>query len=438
MKRRLFSLCVSAVGSVLTLQFPSAAIAKSQETVLHSFAGPPDGESPEAGLIDVKGTLYSTTEDGGTGTRCLYDCGTVFALDPGTGAETIAYSFCSKKNRKKLQRCEDSQEPLAGLIDVKGRLYGTTYYGGIHGAGTVFRLKPGTGAEKLLYSFCSQQNCADGESPNTTPIDVNGMLYGTTIGGGTGSAYCGNSPVGCGTVFALDPGTGAETVLYSFGSSGTDGYAPEGGLIDVNGTLYGTTNYGGTHDAGTVFAIDPGTGTETVLFSFCSQQNCTDGGYPEAGLIDVDGTLYGTTYNGGSGTTGTRRCPFGCGTVFAIDPGTGAETVVYSFCSQLKGNRCADGETPEANLIDVKGTLYGTTASGGDNAGCGKTIACGTVFSIDPGTEAEKVLHSFCSQPNCADGDRPDAGLIDVKGMLYGTTSAGGAYGMGTVFALTR
>jgi uncharacterized repeat protein (TIGR03803 family) len=433
MKRRLFSLCVSAVGCVLTLQFPSAAIAKSQETVLHSFAGPPDGESPEteAGLIDVKGTLYGTTYYGGTGTLAL---GTVFALDPGTGAETIAYSFCSKKNRKKLGRCEDSQEPLAGLIDVKGRLYGTTYYGGIHGAGTMFRLKPGTGAEKLLYSFCSQQNCADGESPNTTPIDVNGMLYGTTIGGGTGSAYCGNSPVRCGTVFALDPGTGAETVLYSFGSSGTDGYAPEGGLIDVNGTLYGTTNEGGTHDAGTVFAIDPGTGTETVLYSFCSQQNCTDGEYPEAGLIDVNGTLYGTTALGGT----SAGCRFGCGgTVFAIDPGTGAETVVYSFCSQLKGKRCADGETPEADLIDVRGTLYGTTVQGGNTA-CGKTIACGTVFSIDPSTEAEKVLYSFCSQQNCTDGKQPRTSLVDVKGTLYGTTFQGGAYGLGTVFAVTR
>jgi len=429
-------LCVSVVCCALASQFSSPAIAMKQETVLHSFAGAPDGAAPRANLIDVKGTLFGTTGAGGAGTRGYG--GTVFALDPGTGAESVAYSFCTKKNSRKLFRCEDAQEPWAGLINVEGRLYGTTIYGGVNDAGAVFRFNPRTGAEKLLYSFCSQGNCEDGESPEAGLIDVNGTLYGTTVQGGGNK--CSHADTGCGTVFALDPDTGAEKVLYSFCSQEgcTDGAIPNAGLIDLGGTLYGTTPDGGAYDGGTVFALDPGTGAETVLYSFCSQQNCTDGEIPVAGLISVNGTLYGTTENGGSGTTGTRLCPFGCGTVFAIDPGTGAETVVHSFCSQMKGNRCADGAQPEASLIDVRGALYGTTSQGGGNAGCVKTFACGTVFSIDLNTGTEKVLYSFCRQQNCADGDHPDASLIEVKGTLYGTTLEGGAYGLGTVFAVRR
>ncbi|HTT85564.1 MAG TPA: choice-of-anchor tandem repeat GloVer-containing protein [Rhizomicrobium sp.] len=435
MKRLLFARCAAAVGCALVLQFPSAAIAKRQETVLHSFAGTPDGASPRAGLIDVKGTLYGTTSYGGTGKGCS-SCGTVFALDPSTGAETTLYSFCTKESRKKLHGCKDAQTPWASLIDVKGSLYGTAY--GYPTPGAVFRVDRRTGAEKVLYSFCSQWDCADGVDPEASLIDLNGMLYGTTVQGGSNG--CPDASIGCGTVFALDPGTGAETVLHSFCSQQgcTDGAIPDAGLIDVGGTLYSTTPAGGTYDGGTVFAIDPSTGAETVIYSFCSQQNCADGFSPMGGLINVNGMLYGTTFLGGSGTTDRHRCHFGCGTVFAIDPSTGAETVVYSFCSQLKGNRCEDGANPEASLIDAKGTLYGTTYSGGRYDGCGKTIACGTVFSIDPGTGEEKVLHTFCSEPGCADGDGPTGSLIDVKDVLYGTTFEGGAYNLGTVFAITR
>ncbi|HTT83532.1 MAG TPA: choice-of-anchor tandem repeat GloVer-containing protein [Rhizomicrobium sp.] len=436
MKHFFFGLCVSVVVCAINVQFSAVAIARSQETVLHSFAGPPDGFYPDAGLIDVKGTLYSTTQGGGTGTRCVF-CGTVFSLDPGTGAETVVYSFCSRKNRKKLNECQDAQAPVASLIDVKGRLYGTAEYGGINGEGAVFRINPRSNQENLLYSFCSQQNCVDGERPGAALIDVNGTLYGTTTGGGTGTAPCGNSPAHCGTVFAVDPNTGTETAIYSFGSSATDGYMPEGGLINVNGMLYGTTLGGGTHDAGTVFALNPSTGAETVLYSFCSQQNCADGEDPEDSLIDVNGTLYGTTPLGGN--TSSRGCRFwGCGTVFALDPDSGTETVVYPFCSRTRHHKvCRDGQMPEAGLIEVKGMLYGTTSEGGGNP-CPGNRRCGTVFSIDPNSGVEKVLYSFCGQQNCADGENPKSDLIDVKGTLYSTTVYGGAYGEGTVFAVRR
>ena len=138
---------------------------------------------------------------------------------------------------------------------------------------------------------------------------MTGILYGTTyVGGGTG---CGG--YGCGTVFSLDPSTGTETVLHSFGN-GTDGANPSASLIDVKGTLYGTTSTGGGtgchgYGCGTVFSLDPSTGAETVLYSFCCRRNCTDGANPYASLTAVNGKFYGTTESGGA---------YGYGTVFVL------------------------------------------------------------------------------------------------------------------------
>jgi uncharacterized repeat protein (TIGR03803 family) len=400
-----------------------------------------DGEYPE-GVIDVKGTLYGTTGGGG-GYGCEFEggCGTLFSLDPLTGFEQVLYSFCSQK------KCADGYFPSANLIDMKGSLYGTTESGGTSaacygytndGCGTLFSFNPKSRSEKVLYSFCSQLvngACADGSDP-TSLINAKGILYGTTDTGGTGD----NSPCpSCGTAFSFDASTGTETVLYSFCEQEgcPDGSNPYPALIDVKNTLYGATVGGGIYGCGngqacgTVFSLDPKTGTETVLHSFGSG---ADGKYPEAGLIAGRGVLYGTTSAGGV----TSCQPFGCGTVFSIDPKTGAEAVLYAFCSQAN---CTDGANPYSSLVDVAGTLYGTTLYGGNaNAGCGDD-GCGTVFSINPGTGAEKVLHAFCSQPNCTDGADPSS-LIRVGNILYGTTEIGGSagcndgHGCGTVFSL--
>ena len=121
-------------------------------------------------------------------------------------------------------------------------------------------------------------------------------------------------------MFSFDLNTGAEKVIYTF-QGGSDGAVPYAGLIDVNGTLYGTTSYGGStgcggRGCGTAFSIDPNTGAEKVIYSFCSQQNCTDGAYPQAGLISVNGSLYGTTSAGGRKDTHCNGS--GCGTVFVL------------------------------------------------------------------------------------------------------------------------
>jgi uncharacterized repeat protein (TIGR03803 family) len=247
----------------------------------------------------------------------------------------------------------------------------------------------------------------DGLYPQAGVIDVGGTLYGTTSAGGAGANRNG-------TAFSLAPTSGTETVLHSFHSGGTDGYDPRAGLIGIGGILYGTTWNGGPSN-GIIFSLDPTTSTETILYHF---QSIPDGFAPGAGLISGNGTLYGTTYSGGT---------FNGGTVFTLDPTTGTETVLHAF----RKSPPTGGLHPSAGLLYMNGILYGTAFEGGDSS-C--SSGCGTVFSINSTTGAEKVLHSFKS--NGTDGFYPAAGLVDVGGTLYGTTTEGGAHGGGTVFAI--
>jgi uncharacterized repeat protein (TIGR03803 family) len=286
--------------------------------------------------------------------------------------------------------------PMAGLIDVNGTLYGTTYAGGSYGLGTVFSITA-DGTEHVLHSFSS---LPDGRWPEAGLIDVKGTLYGTTSGGGAYYPY--------GTVFSIST-DGTEHVLHSFGN-GSDGTSPSAGLIDVKGTFYGTALGGGAHGHGTVFSITKA-GEEKTLYSFGGG---SDGEGPAAGLIDVDGTLYGTTYAGG----GSGNCEYGCGTVFSVTT-NGDEHVLHSFT----GN--PDGSAPSASLVDVDGTLYGTTARGGK-------IDDGVIFSVTT-NGTENVLHSF---GRSAGGAYPEAGLIPVKRALYGTGAGGGKYFLGTIFRM--
>jgi uncharacterized repeat protein (TIGR03803 family) len=323
--------------------------------------------------------------------------------DANAATETVLYSFCNQRN------CPDGEVPEDGVIDVNGMLYGTTLLGGKGLAGTLFALDPMTGTETVLHSFYA----AGGDDPLAGLIDIGRMLYGSAGFGGPHNDG--------GALFAFDLTSGAEKVLHSFGS-GTDGAVPGASLIHVKDTLYGTTESGGTSGYGTVFALDRKTRAETVLYSFCSQDDCTDGAFPAAALVDVHGILYGTTEYGGANCA----ADFGCGTVFALDPATGVETVLYSF----QGNS-SDGANPEAGLTEVKGTLYGTTYTGGN---C-RDVTCGTVFSLDPSNGTEAGLHFFGQG---SDGRDPSAGLIAIRDTLYGTTYYGGAQDEGAVFALDR
>ena len=370
----------------------------------------------------------------------------------------ILYSFCSQQN------CADGSGPYAGLIaDKAGNFYGATYGGGTAGAGAVFKLASG-GGETVLYSFCTQQSCSNGQGDGQFPYgtlvrDKAGNLYGTTVYGGS---------FGDGSAFIVAP-NGTETLLHSFlGAGNGDGATPVAGLIrDGAGNLYGTTYYGGTNNDGTVFSLAPN-GTVTLLYSFTGASgdefpkagvirdsagnlygaslgaafklapNGTetvlhyfggtgDGTYPLASLLrDKSGNLYGTTDVGGA---------YGLGTVFEI-AADGTESVLYSFAG---GNDGAYTNANDALVRDKAGNLYGTTVNGG-GAGCGGT-GCGTVFRLAPdGTET--VLHRFAGG---SDGGYPVAGLLlnSAKGELYGTTFEGGGTGCGgngcgTVFRIKQ
>jgi uncharacterized repeat protein (TIGR03803 family) len=333
-----------------------------EETVLYSFTGDSDGAYPYAGLVfDKKGNLYGTTYNGGGGySYCDLGCGTVFKVYPSSGKEVVLHRFCLQSNN-----CKDGAVPWAGLVfDKEGNLYGTTQAGGSGGggvgSGTVFKVYPSSGREVVFYSFCSQSNCTDGAEPEAgLVLDKEGNLYGTTIEGGANMV---------GTVFEVTPSR-KETVLYNFCPTNgcADGAFPRAGLVfDTKGNLYGTTNYGGagTGSNGTVFEVTPSTGSETVLYSFCSQDNCTDGSRPYAGLVfDKKGNLYGTTIAGGANSLD--------GTVFEVTP-SGEETVLHSFTG------APDGAYPRAGLVfDGRGNLYGTTYEGGAYNG-------GTVFKLVP------------------------------------------------------
>jgi uncharacterized repeat protein (TIGR03803 family) len=371
----------------------SARTSSTNYKVVYSFGGSPDGKNPVASLIDVGGKLYGTTENGGSRSSCQFYpslCGTVFSITP-SGREKVLHTFGAEG---------DGRNPIAGLINVGGTLYGTTEYGGSgycygseyeYGCGTVFSITP-SGTEKVLYTL---NGYGDASLPIAGLIDVGGTLYGTTHEGGV---------YNIGSAFSITP-SGKEKVLHSFGQ-GFDGFAPEAALLHVGRRLYGTTTRGGTYGGGTVFRITL-SGKEKVLHRFGKG---TDGRQPFAGLTDVSGTFYGTTRQGGA---------HGSGTVFSITP-FGTEKVLYSFGGG------SDGKDPIAGVTEMNGELYGTTELGGAHDE-------GTVYRIST-TGAETVVYSFGSGDN--DGRHPYAGLLKINDTLYGTTTSGGMAGWGTVFSL--
>ncbi len=346
---------------------------------------------PFAGLVQAtNGLFYGTSPQGGR-----TNGGTVFRVES-NGTSKLLYAFCTKSG------CPDGRFPEAALVQgANGNLYGTTTENGMpQAAGTVFEISP-AGTLTTLYSFCLQTGCPDGDRPMAALIQAtNGNFYGTTSGGG---AY------GEGTVFEITPG-GVLTTLHSF----SDGAAPmAGGLMQAaDGNFYGTTYYGGATGYGTIFKLTPA-GKLTTLYSFCAQSGCSDGSYPDAGLIQAtDGNFYGTTlYGGNSNCSGE-----GCGTIFEISP-IGALTTLYAFCTK-GGSDCADGAMPGGGLLQsTDGNFYGVTNSGGlkdcyiDTPGV-FGFTCGTVFGLSVG------LNPFVKT-------NPGASKVGAKVGILGTDLTG-------------
>jgi hypothetical protein len=412
-------------GAVLLL-LPTVQAA-TREKVLYRFAGGTDGSHPSSNLLlDAAGNLYGTTAAGGNLSDCSNyygsGCGVVFELTPfgdGKWQESVLYAF---------QGGTDGLEPTGNLVfDADGNIYGTTYGGGtgtackaIPGCGTVFELSPegdGTWTETVLYSF---QDGSDGALPVSLTIDASGNLYGANTTGGTEF----------GTVFELSPpregAAWKETTLYSF--QAFEIQVNPGLVLDAKGNLYGTWYqlYSCYPGCGVVFQLKHAgkNWQETDLYDF---QGGGNGGEPMAGVIfDGKGHVYGTGAEGGNNQ----------GIAFELTRSGNrwTEVLLYNFCSR---NNCADGADPQAPLVfDQSGNLYGTTEEGG--TGCSFSQSCGVVFKLTPGKFgwSETVLHNFKGAP---DGSNPAQGVIfDKTGNMYGTTPNGGTSGgYGTVFELT-
>jgi len=372
-----------------------------------------NGAYPYSGAVvqGLDGNLYGTTSIGGT-CATHAGCGVFYQYNPTTLQEKVLYSFCS------LANCADGSNPQGGVVlGTDGNFYGTTSFGGANiqacfgnlGCGTVFQMTP-AGVLTTLYVFTGG---ADGGDPQGPLLQAsNGNFYGTTyLGGGTSNA---------GTVFAINPKTHALTTLHSF--TGADGSNPQSGVIQAtNGSLYGTTQSGGT-GSGTVFQMTLA-GKLTTIHIF----NGSDGGFPNGLLQATDGNLYGTTLFGGTST----GCNGGsCGTIYKMTLG-GVLTTLYSFTDG------ADGAQPSAGLIQATDNkLYGTASSGGNKLSNCSNLGCGTIFSLSGSTLTP--LHSF----DYTDGSGPSTRLLQAtSGVFYGLTDNGGnsfnQCDCGTLFSLS-
>lgn len=416
-------------GIVFVFCLATAMVSPAQTfTTLVSFDGT-NGSGPylSSPVQGVDGNIYGTAGVGGVSDYCTEwgTCGTVYKITP-AGALTTVYNFCSENE------CVDGALPYNSMIlGTNGDFYGLTTYNGPHGAGEVFKVTP-AGALTVLYPFCTLAQCTDGDGPISSWLveATDGDFYGTTDGGGaygygivfrltpagtltTLYSFCSQKDYTCpdgsypwsglvqatngdfygttrnggaqnaGTVFKITP-AGVLTTLHTFCSLAgcADGDTPQAGLIlGSDGNLYGTTSSGGANyqtcwidetPCGTIFKITPA-GVLTTLYTFCSLNNCADGYYPYAGLVQgTDGRFYGTVEAGGA---------YGYGTVFAFNENSGGTggtlTTLYSFCTE--GYPCADGARPEGGLVQsTNGTFYGTTYEGG-------TSTIGTVFSVSVG-----------------------------------------------------
>lgn len=406
-----------------------AASVQAQETVLVSFAGA-NGAGPVSNMLsDGAGGFYGTTLFGGLGS------GTVFKLTPnGSGySEGLVYPFKGGL---------DGNAPWGIVAAGAGALYGITFLGGSsgnggNGWGTVFKLSPGTSGytESVLYRFAGEADAwepigppvldkdgavygvgsfggsrndgaifklspsksgysesivysfpggAGGQLPQAgLAIDKQGSIYGTTMYGGSSQGYCG-SDGGCGTVFKLthQGSRYSESIIHAF--TGSDGNLPYG-VVTINdrtGAVFGTTFWGGTKGIGVVYKLSPhgSSYTESVLHSFAGN---ADGFLPEGTLLlKSDGSLFGTAAIGGGGCHG-----IGCGSVFELVPSHPgyAFRVVYDFLKPVNG-----AEPEQTNLLsDASGAIYGATRSGGSDTNCsdggpGGAHGCGTVFKILP------------------------------------------------------
>jgi uncharacterized repeat protein (TIGR03803 family) len=289
-----------------------------------------------------------------------------------TNGFEMIYGFTDQHN---------DQQPIAAVTSRNGVLYGTTVGGG----GTVYKLTTG-GTETVLHKFGHE---GDVDDPEGNLLLLGGTFYGTGYVGGAGQGCCGG-------IFSITP-SGQERVIYSF-KEHSDVLSPRGGLTPLNGKMYGS----GSDANGGIFEITTA-GKERIVHRFQGAPHDAAGDVKN--LLVYKGVLYGATGGGAHNH----------GAIFSLTP-SGSEHILYSFRGSPK-----DGDGPNS-LTMLNGVFYGTTSSGGSNKTC--EGGCGTVFSFTL-TGKEAILHNFSP----TDGTRSVAALVPYNGYLYGTTCAGGTYG---------
>ena len=275
-------------------------------------------------------------------------------------------------------------------------------------------------SEIILHSF---NTAPDGLNPTSNLVSIGSILYGTTSAGGdlTNDA---------GIIFSYDTMSTTYTILHTFqdGTISNDGVNPQAALINISGVLYGTTSAGGdlTNNAGIIFSYDTMSTVYNILHTFQDTSGpllLTDGAYPQAALIYISGVLYGTTNTGGLYTTPIWTN--GTGIIFSYDTMSALYTILYNF-----GDATSSGVTgvlPTSALVNISGVLYGTTSAGGSSTDDG------VLFRYNMSSNIYTVLHTF-NDIASNDGSTPYGDLLNVSGVLYGTTAINGSNGYGTIF----
>lgn len=403
---------------VVTVGGPGGPVGAVTLTTLHGFSGSPNDGSNLSTLIQGRdGNFYGTTVTGGPfNSRCstnLDGCGTIFRMTA-SGAVTILHAF-GPGGSGGAGGSSPPIYPYGTLLQASdGNLYGTVSEGA-----SVFRMTP-SGSVTYLTKI-------GGSAYGSLIEAADGNLYGTTILNGPGtcperSTQCTPS-AGNGTVYRVNPTTGALTYLHTF-SGGADGAKPYAGLLQaLDGNFYGTTNTGGAFNAGTIYKITPG-GVLTTMHTFSG----ADGGNPLLNALRQasDGNFYGTTQFGGANATNG-------GVIFRMTP-AGAYTKLHAFTGQFIADgtpptgAASDGTQPVGGLFQASdGLLYGTTGGGGALGG-------GTAFSMTLGGAYSQIF-TFAGN---VEGSSPTATFFQATdGFLYGTAQYGGTFNKGVIFKMT-
>jgi len=339
------------------------------------------------------------------GSKPWFAVGSAFAV----AAFTFGLAVCAQAQTITYIAAFDGtngDQPSSVIQATDGNFYGTTTFGGPALHGNVVRITP-TGELSTLYDFCSRPHCLDGANPYTPPIlGSDGNLYGVTIAGGSTA----NGGAGWGTVYKLTL-DGHLTTLYAFCTGDLpclDGDSPAGLMQAADGTLYGTTFEGGQFNAGTLFKLTPA-GKFSMVHNFCSSASCADGQWPVSAPIQgTDGNLYGITLLGGKANAGV---------LYNVTP-AGRSNVVHTFLC-FSGS-CNLGGQPNSVMQDVAGNLFGATGGGG-------AFGEGTIFKITPNHQYSN-LYTFS-------GFSPKVLMRANDGNFYGITD--GINGEGSIFQFT-